>query len=468
MTVFHLPTAYLIAGLMYLLMPMAVWLFLKAQKTTSIALWCGGSEVLGASLVLFALRNVIPDWMTYSLANFMLYAGVLMRVESLRVEWGRPVQHLRWPLVAMLFLAVYEFCRVVLVQPYLHFVWSIGLTGILFAWQSWLALQIARRDRSQGAWWLAIIYLPVTLALLVRAAMVMLSGTLPGPLAPDWSSLGVILFAVLSAVIGHIGFLGLHVERAIRREMVMVAAKAKLEESVILGQQIAQLDRVKSVGQISVSLAHELSQPLTNITLLLQCAQIEVAQIQNPDSALPGYLNDLEKNTHSVQEILQRIRNFLKAKEVQYTYTSLRAVAQDVADLLRDWMLSQGVQLHFHFPDRDVFVMGDSVQLSQILMNVYRNAIEATVGQSLRQMDVTIRSDGQFAIVQITDNGPGLTPEVADKISTAFFSTKPDGLGVGLSISQSIAQQHGGTLTIANGSGASVGAVVTLTLPLAQ
>lgn len=466
MTAFHLPTAYLIAGLMYLVMPMAVWLFLKTKNTPSIALWCGGSEILGASLVLFALRNIIPDWMSYPLANFMLYVGVLMRIESLRAERGRPVQHVRWVLAAMLFLAVYEFCRVVLVQPHLHFVWSIGLTGMLFGWQSWLSLQISRRDRSQGALWLSIIYLPLMIALLARAAMVLLNGTLPGPLAPNWASLGMILFGVLSGVIGHIGFLGLHVERAIRSEMAVVVAKAKLEESLILGQQIAQLDRVKSVGQISVSLAHELSQPLTNMTLLLQCAQAEAAQTQNAPSALPAYLNDIEKNMRSVLDILQRIRNFLKAKEVAYTKTALRAIAQDVADLLRDWMLSQAVQLHFHFPDKEVFVMGDSVQLSQILMNVYRNAIEATAGQPLRQMDVTVRGDGPFAIVQIVDNGPGLTPEVADKISTVFFSTKPDGLGVGLSISKSIAEQHGGTLVIANGPAA--GAVVTLTLPLAQ
>ena len=122
MTAFHLPTAYLIAGLLYLVMPMAVWLLLRSKRTVSVSVWCSGSEILGISLVLFSLRGTLPDWMTYPLANFMLYLGALMRVQSLRVELGSALHPTILAVTALLCLAGYEFFRLVLDQVDLHFV----------------------------------------------------------------------------------------------------------------------------------------------------------------------------------------------------------------------------------------------------------------------------------------------------------------------------------------------------------
>eukprot|EP01032_Pedospumella_encystans_P037538 gene37538-42518_t len=107
--------------------------------------------------------------------------------------------------------------------------------------------------------------------------------------------------------------------------------------------------------------------------------------------------------------------------------------------------------------------MGDPVQLSQILMNICRNAIQATQGQAYRHIDLRIWREGNLAHLSIRDNGMGLTPEVLAQVSTAFFSTKSDGLGVGLSISKSIATHHGGSLTISNAPQG--GAEVHLILP---
>jgi C4-dicarboxylate-specific signal transduction histidine kinase len=96
-------------------------------------------------------------------------------------------------------------------------------------------------------------------------------------------------------------------------------------------------------------------------------------------------------------------------------------------------------------------------------MNVMRNAIQATHGQPLRQLRIRVWREGEVAHITLTDNGPGLPAEALSQAGTAFFTTKTEGLGVGLSISKSIAQQHGGSLTIANSP--SGGAVVALQLP---
>jgi C4-dicarboxylate-specific signal transduction histidine kinase len=88
--------------------------------------------------------------------------------------------------------------------------------------------------------------------------------------------------------------------------------------------------------------------------------------------------------------------------------------------------------------------------LSQILLNVLRNAIQATQGQPDRRIQITVRREKPSLVLEVVDNGPGMTPDVLAQIATPFFSTKPDGLGVGLSIAQSIAQQHRGSLHIDN------------------
>jgi two-component system C4-dicarboxylate transport sensor histidine kinase DctB len=108
-------------------------------------------------------------------------------------------------------------------------------------------------------------------------------------------------------------------------------------------------------------------------------------------------------------------------------------------------------------------VWADPVQLSQIFMNVLRNAIQATHGQPSRQLRIRVWREGEMAHITLTDNGPGLPPEALSQAGTAFFTTKTEGLGVGLSISISIAQQHGGSLSIGNSPKG--GAVVELQLP---
>jgi C4-dicarboxylate-specific signal transduction histidine kinase len=96
-------------------------------------------------------------------------------------------------------------------------------------------------------------------------------------------------------------------------------------------------------------------------------------------------------------------------------------------------------------------------------MNVFRNAIQATHGQTHRQLKIRVWLEDGKAHITFTDNGPGLPKDMEDKVGSAFFSTKPDGLGVGLSIAKSIAQKHGGSLSIANAPCG--GAVVELQLP---
>jgi C4-dicarboxylate-specific signal transduction histidine kinase len=166
--------------------------------------------------------------------------------------------------------------------------------------------------------------------------------------------------------------------------------------------------------------------------------------------SLPDDLLALQRNTQKASDILHRIRNFIRAKDIQFEQVELGQVIADVRDLIHDLSFNESVQIQLDLPAEKAWVMGDAVQLSQILLNVLRNAIQATQGQQDRRIQITIRREKTSHVLEVLDNGPGMTPDVLAQIATPFFSTKPDGLGVGLSIAKSIAQQHRGSLQIAN------------------
>ncbi len=126
------------------------------------------------------------------------------------------------------------------------------------------------------------------------------------------------------------------------------------------------------------------------------------------------------------------------------------------------------MNVRFAFPAdaRRILVKGDPILVSQVVLNVFRNAIEALMQVARREIQVSCHSSGGHAILRVRDTGPGFTPEALGKIGMPFFTTQPDGLGMGISISLSIAAQHGGKLTFANADEKDGGgAIIELDLP---
>jgi signal transduction histidine kinase len=462
MTPLHLPTAYFIAGILYLTMPVAVWLMLRKQNASSNTLWCLGGLSFGLSLILLGMRDQWPDVLTYGVAIWLLVLGPLLRVSALRHELQKS-SLLTWLFVLSLaFIAVYGVFHVVLNNASLRFIWSSLGAAAAFGWLAFLAREVYRRDHTISARWIFVFYLALSVLLLLRVLSVMLGFAQPTAMTSDPLSVMLIALAVVTSIVGNIGFLGMFIERMNRDALESAKAQARKEEAARFSDQIAQLDRRRSVGEIAASLAHELSQPLTNIYLITD--RIELALQQRKDESLNTYFQDLNRNTQKAGDILGRIRAFIQAKGSRFERVELSQVVKDVSALIRDLAYNESVDLQISLPTQGLAVRADPVQLSQIFMNVLRNAIQATQGQAVRRVHISVWRAYDTAHITLTDNGPGLPTEALSQVGTAFFTTKSDGLGVGLSISKSIAQHHGGSLSIGNSP--SGGAVVELLLPV--
>jgi two-component system sensor kinase FixL len=214
---------------------------------------------------------------------------------------------------------------------------------------------------------------------------------------------------------------------------------------------------------MAAAFAHELSQPLTAILVDTQNAKVALPTDAKNACDLEQALNDIQNSSERAVGLLMRIRNFIKPTLTDHKRIDLQTLTREVIDLMDSQGRSIGVQIQIDLGDTPAWVWGDRIEISQIMVNVLRNAFEAMQNGPERVVTIRLTLTQERCILQFTDTGTGIPPELIDPVGTPFVTSKPEGLGVGFSISRTIAQKHGGSLIIANMP--SGGACVTLELP---
>ena len=259
---------------------------------------------------------------------------------------------------------------------------------------------------------------------------------------------------------GHIQILG------VTRDIIEhKRRKIELEnEARRLTSQIAQMDRQRSLGEMSASLSHELNQPLTAILTNAQVGQRGLKAGRFETERIGEFFDKIIFNARRAGEIIDRIRSFIRPAEIEQIPVDLQRLAGDILDLVGPEATEHKVDIIFSPYTSPMWVKGDATQLSQVLMNIYRNAIEAMRESELREIHVQLMPFGDRLNLSICDTGPGLAPEMLQKAGTPFLTTKAGGLGLGLSIARSIIAQHRGTLSVGRAGGG--GACVDIDLPL--
>ena len=469
MDFFDLHTAYLIMGALYLAMPAAVWLALRHNLTPAVNAWCGGGMLFGLGLGLLSQRAQWPHWLTYELAVLFINLGQLVRVQALRLELQRPLTRTTLIGLPVAFLLLYEFGLQARPPDPVAALINLASLSACLAWIAHLSLRIAREQGLLSAYWLGGVYLPLSLMVFAHATQVGLGLSEAGPLQNHWGTVGMALLGNLTAVIGNTSFLGMHVERANQRQLATAREQARTAQSASLGQEIARLERMRSMGMVTSHVVHELSQPLTSIQLIAEHAELDGQQRPHDSAALREHIRNILQQSRQAAQALQRVRHFVAPREIEHRHLDLHQVHAQALAMLRDWLRSERVVLTPPAAQGPVHVTGDEVHLAQVLVNLYRNAVQATEGQSERCIRVRIGAHGDRAHVLVHDNGPGLSPEALEHAQhgRSFFSAPTDakGLGMGLLISRKIVAQHRGQLRLRNHPEG--GAVAELDLPLA-
>ena len=214
-------------------------------------------------------------------------------------------------------------------------------------------------------------------------------------------------------------------------------------------EELAHLSRVGMLGELTASLAHELNQPLTAILSNAQAGQ-RFLQGTAPDPAeVAEILKDIAQDSKRAGDMVHHLRRHLRRGEFERKPVSLNDVVQGVVVLVHTEAAASNVKLVYALPDDLPLVLGDRIQLEQVVLNLILNGLEAVrnIPTGSRNLEIkTERQDAATLLVSILDSGSEIKPEEAEKIFEPFFTTKPEGLGLGLSLSRAIIEAHGGKL----------------------
>lgn len=217
--------------------------------------------------------------------------------------------------------------------------------------------------------------------------------------------------------------------------------------------ELAHLSRVTMLGELSGSMAHELNQPLTAILSNAQAAQRFLAQDNVDLKEVSEILADIVDQDNRAGEVIRRLRLLLKEGEVQQLPLDVNDVLGEGLKLIRNDLVNKGVALVAGFAQSLPTVIGDRVQLQQVLVNLVMNACDAMTDNSPADRRLVVRtqvSNGQGVLCSVSDLGPGIPEDRLEQVFNPFFTTKSHGLGLGLSVCRSIVEAHGGRLWVSN------------------
>ena len=257
-------------------------------------------------------------------------------------------------------------------------------------------------------------------------------------------------------------------ERRRARETEVARKQAEVEAR-LNREEISHLNRLGSMGELAASLAHELNQPLAGILSNAQAAARFLSQQPADLAEVRAALEDIREDDMRAGEVIRRIRQMLKKSRSLMTVLDPNQVARDAVALLRSDANLRKVRVLLETSPDCPKVHGDAVQLQQVVVNLVMNAMEAMSswpGTAAGGRDIVVRTaagDGGHAAISVVDHGPGIPAAQVDRIFQPFHTTKQEGLGMGLSISKSIVEAHGGRIWVTSSVGA--GATFHVVLP---
>lgn len=456
-------TLLIVSGAMYLLLPVAVWLVLRMPRQQAQILWSAGGMIGGLGLVLMGLRGAIPDTVSYLIGQPLLALGALVTGQSLRIDASRPWP---WAWIAGMMAAYVAALGVLLAEGQTQalgvLIRAVNLVAILSIVEA--AWHTARAETSRNAMTIAGAYVCQLLGTLAN-----LIGALRGSVDIQTMSASPVaattaLVTLVVSIVASTSYLGLMLERSRRRQALLAEALAEAQRLQERRDALIRLDRERSLGVLSDSLAHDLLQPLTaarlRVEFVLRLLKTEAAR-SKPDAA---WLDPLIGNLHRASATVERIRSFVRLASFEAGRVDLREALRTLGQLLRQAAVSQNVSLQFDTQGEPVWTWGDTLWLSQAILQAVRNAMTALAHQEHRRIEVRLEQDAEQVRIRIADNGPGFPEHV--------LASFPDGPGhpgrplgnMGLFVVQSIVQRHHGSVVLENAPRAG-GAVVTLTLP---
>ena len=258
----------------------------------------------------------------------------------------------------------------------------------------------------------------------------------------------------------HVGWMG---------SVLDITERKRAEEFARQQQEKLQhTSRLVAMGEMASALAHELNQPLSAIASYTTGCLNKLQAGTATTTELTGVLGKMAMQSQRAGKIIRQVYDFIRKREPKQEWCALAEVIDEAVTLFEPMAKKHGVRIERRIQGGLPEVMADPTMLEQVMLNLLRNADEAMAGLPAvqRRIAVSVFREEDHLVVRVADNGPGIPTEIGEKLFTAFFTTKDEGMGMGLSICRSIIEFHHGRLTAENAAGG--GAVFLFTLPIEE
>jgi signal transduction histidine kinase len=486
----NVQTIFWMDAFLYLMLHAAIWYGLARFRSPVVVLWSASGIFSALGLCVLGSRGWLSIDVVVVAGQFLMAAGNWGRQVALRSLNGPASRSWLWASggtnVAFLTLSYG-----------LHFSGSPESTVMLvfYAFYTFNCLEyffagkrIALTHDKKGAnsvMWAGLI-LSVTLGIKTLA---MLVGVGAADLyQPSWDHAVVFVGQFMAIMMLCVGFMQIFVDQDHRSKIAIKQQLAREQErasfahqhsadlAVLLAEreeiirQLTLSNKSAGMGALVASFAHELNQPLTANLLHAELMQAKLEAAQR-EQVLPQLdllhqvASAMVQDTQRAGDIIRKLRNLFRMSRGEYTPLKVDELVQDMLDLVQSKMKDADIDWQVQF-DGELQLHGDATQLQQVILNLLNNAIEALTesGQPRSELRIRGKASGLFLDLEVEDNGKGIAPERADDVFSLFKTSKSQGMGVGLWLSRSIVEMHGGRLTFQSEPGR--GTVFTLRLPL--
>jgi len=271
-----------------------------------------------------------------------------------------------------------------------------------------------------------------------------------------WERYRVVILLVLTALLAQGGLIGWLFYEHRRRHVSELQSRNFMAE-------LAHMDRVATAGELSASIAHEVNQPLTGMVTRAYAAMRWLAG-ETPDiGKARAALAQIVSSGHRASDIISNVRSMFRKDTQDKSRIDINQLIWTVLALVAIDLQKHRIDFRTNLDDRLPLVLGNQVQLQQVILNLVMNAIHAMHSVERRTLVIKSELNGDTVHISIEDNGVGIDPANLDKVFQPLFTTKESGMGIGLSICQSIIQNHDGQIWVSPAKNR--GAIFEFTLP---
>lgn len=449
---------------LYLLIHGAIWSGLARYHNRLVALWSVSGMLSALALFALGLRGEISDLWVMCLGAFPLLLGIWGRQMALR-KMSQSYNR-KWLMQQLVANSIYVVVTVVMyvhgASDFWHLLWFYGFYTINSLQYVHVGNALLAQGKVAGAhairragWILCISSAIKAVAIWKGWSPVEFYGDDPVSimlyLSRFWG-ISLINVAFIQAFVGQIHEHRLQAERSLAKEQER--SKILLQQELVhrdmlnerdeLIRQLTLSHKSAGMGALVASFAHELNQPLAANSL-----HAEWLKQRYPDESTPEGMvaHSIFSDTQRASDIIRKLRNLFRTGKAEYELLDLSALVQEVADIVKIPAQEKGVRLRVQL-QADMLVLGDAVQLQQVMLNLLQNALQATSVVESRPTWIQVEGevlDG-FAVVRVLDNGIGIPLDQQSSVFNLFKTSKAEGMGVGLWLSRSIALGHEGEL----------------------